>query len=482
MIAASLALSIFIGHLLVSAAWPAGQGRWEARLAGGALAVGAGLGVSSLAFFLWLVLGGYRAGTWALAAIEAAILAAVLVARRSLLAGRADILPPQLPPAVMINRALCGTLLAATGISFAMATWAFLCAASLEPHGGWDAWAIWNLKARFFFRDPSAWRELLAAREIPWANLDYPLLLPGIVARSWHYLRGESLLAPAAVSYLFMAATAGLLFCALSLLRGREYGALGALSLVATPFFITHSASQYADVPLGLYFLAPVVLFAAADAFPAGKARLTALAGFMAGLAVWTKNEGALFLVVLTAARAIAIIIDEGPSAVPRRLAPFCAGAALPVLVFAYFKLFLAPPNKDFVRASGAELIARLTDAQRYRTVWSYYGKVARHLGFVMTGTISVLIGFLVLAGVSFSKTAFKRAGTAIVTALLMIAGYFFVYCLTGLDLRWHIETTIKRLAIQLWPLIIFAFFMAAKAPPSPEGAHRGRTQERSKR
>jgi hypothetical protein len=51
-----------------------------------------------------------------------------------------------------------------------------------------------------------------------------------------------------------------------------------------------------------------------------------------------------------------------------------------------------------------------------------------------------------------------------------MLAGYFFVYVLTPLNLTYHLMTSLNRLFLQLWPGLLFLFFMAA-APPDGEPA-----------
>ncbi|MEK6534682.1 MAG: hypothetical protein AABZ40_03350, partial [Thermodesulfobacteriota bacterium] len=54
---------------------------------------------------------------------------------------------------------------------------------------------------------------------------------------------------------------------------------------------------------------------------------------------------------------------------------------------------------------------------------------------------------------------------------LLILAGYFFVYVTTPLDLGYHLATSLNRLFLQLWPSVIFLFFMAAGAPETAASA-----------
>ena len=48
---------------------------------------------------------------------------------------------------------------------------------------------------------------------------------------------------------------------------------------------------------------------------------------------------------------------------------------------------------------------------------------------------------------------------------LTMLAGYFFIYVMTPLDLGYHLITSLNRLFLQLWPSIILLAFMIARTP-----------------
>ena len=60
----------------------------------------------------------------------------------------------------------------------------FLGAVVYNPHGEEGAWSIWNLRARFLFAAGAFWR-LAFSSNLNWSHLDYPLLLPGLVALCW---------------------------------------------------------------------------------------------------------------------------------------------------------------------------------------------------------------------------------------------------------------------------------------------------------
>jgi hypothetical protein len=79
--------------------------------------------------------------------------------------------------------------------------------------------------------------------------------------------------------------------------------------------------------------------------------------------------------------------------------------------------------------------------------------------------SILLLIVYLLIAGVRIDdrdRTGLVRTAAVL---LLTLTGYFFVYVMTPLDLGYHLATSLNRLFLQLWPSVIFLFFMAAGAP-----------------
>ena len=80
-------------------------------------------------------------------------------------------------------------------------------------------------------------------------------------------------------------------------------------------------------------------------------------------------------------------------------------------------------------------------------------------------GLLFLLIVYLLLAGARIDDR--DRTGLVRTAAVLLLtpAGYFFVYVLTPLDLGYHLATSLNRLFLQLWPSVIFLFFMVAGAP-----------------
>ncbi len=82
-------------------------------------------------------------------------------------------------------------------------------------------------------------------------------------------------------------------------------------------------------------------------------------------------------------------------------------------------------------------------------------------------GAVSIILlaVYLLFAGIRIDKG--DRPGLLQTGAilLLMLAGYFFVYVMTPLDLTYHLVTSLNRLFLQLWPSVILLVFMIARTP-----------------
>jgi hypothetical protein len=451
-------------YMAVRWAWPLPPTPWR-MLFRCSLATGLALGLSSLTFFLWLVVAGpQRPTTFTLEFSEFVVFGLLLLVFRR--GGGAS--PRNFPfleqtPAPRLRLAFGVVLVCALGFS----GWYL----AHSPHGDWDAWAIWNLRARFLYRGGEHWTAAFSPL-IPWTHPDYPLLVPAAVARGWTYAGHETTLVPRLIACLFGAATVGLLMSVLALLRNPSQGYLGGLVLLATPYFLELTTAQYADVPLGFFFLASAALFEIHDRgilsacpFPLKRERIgmreLLLAGTLTGLAAWTKNEGSLFLAATALARLLAIVRHRD-RALPRELAAFSLGLLPVVVVLIYFKLRLAPVN-DLVAGQGWRATRdRLMDGQRYALIAGYFllGLIA-----IGPGTVVVLAGYHRLLGRSPHEADRRRQPHALTVLVLMLAGYAAVYLTTPNPLGWHLHDSVHRLFMQLWPTALLAFFLGTATP-----------------
>lgn len=421
----------------------------------GPLALGLGWGLSSLSYFLWLTLWGAFHPRLILFEILFVTLLIVWTRRTSPLTLPACQRGVKNGSRWLLSILLCCGALG-SGCFFIQQT-------ILNPHGGWDAWAIWNLHARFLARGEAHWTALFSSG-LGWTHPDYPLLLPAAIARCWSYIGEEPLWVPLLISSSFLFGTAGLLFGGLLWLRGYLVGCLGAVVLLGTPSFIGQGAMQIADVPLAFFFLATLLLLTLYDYSKEQNAGYLLLAGLMAGCAAWTKNEGIAFVGVVVVVRGLLLAIRRGWQMGWQSLVPFLAGAAPIVLVLAWFKLAYAPPN-DIVGYDSISRMSQIMDTGRYGIIAASFVQSLLFFGQWKWPLFPMLLIYLSLVGISVEETnRWSLLNSASIVAMMVVV-YFVIYLISPHDLTWHITSSLDRLILQLWPSILLLFFLLAGQP-----------------
>jgi hypothetical protein len=461
----SLLLPIVAGTLWVPSFLPGGTGTVWDRGFRISLGAGIGLGAGSLAYFFLL---SCSAGV---SAAHLFLFEAVLFSSLAYLAVRyakGKTLEASPEPDAKVFTAPRWALLILAAVFFSLVAGVILTEVFLtfdRPHGGWDAWAIWNLRARFLFRGGEYWRDAFSPL-LSEIHPDYPLLLPGLVARGWTYLGRDAVSFPAVVAVFYTLSTIGMLTSSLALLRGSFQGILAGVALACTPIFLRHGASQYADVPFGYYMLATFALLHLAKS--SGSRRAMSLAGFTAGVACWTKNEGVILLGALAAIRFVCVPVSSARELEIRRAGWFVLGALPPLLALAYLKFGLAPPSDMTTEFELAAVLKRIVEPARYLEVGA---AVVREAIFQLH--LPLLAAYLLFSGVSIRKGERGAVLRLWGTLSLTFAAYFFVYVITSKPLAWHLDTSLSRLMTQLFPSLLFSLFLTATAVTVQAADHR---------
>ena len=436
--------ALLLGGVLVHLLWPGGD-RIRLLLKA-ALGVGLGLGLASLLYFLRLCLipaqGGFAPFLGALLALG------LFTASR--VAGALAIAPN----APVRSGRLQATLMVVAAITTALALISFVYFERISPHGRYDAWAIYNLRARFIYRAGGDW-PLTFSPDSYWnVHADYPLLLPLNIVWVWNALGGETVRAAMVQAGIFLFGTAGLLFAATAHARTTGQASLAALLLLGAPIFLDRGASQTADVPLAFFILATCVLMYFYDTHR--QPGLLVLAGFAAGLAAWTKNDGLPLLAAVIPACGLAF----GRKDAARTTGWLAAGLALPAAVLIYFKVFLAPPSEFLAGMAG-----KILDPSRYFLILRFMLHGAWSLG----GWPFPILLILVVHRFVFrrSDAAGDRRGILAILILLglQVAGYCSAFLFSPYDLEWHLGYSIERLWIQLYPALLFLHFATVAGP-----------------
>lgn len=463
---ASVVTCFAIGALALYLVWP----HWalpSTRLVVLAAALPLGAGLCAVLMFLWLLVAGPSRGIVAVELAAIAGLGSMAYLRRRTRTRDSHPAPVPSPgrPSPLLRIAFVIVAIVAVA--------AFVAISRQYPHGDWDAWMNWNMRARMILRAGPEWRVALTPM-LPWSHPDYPLLLHSLVVRSWLYAGDETLAGPALVALIMSVSTVAVLVAALRMTRSPSQGLIAGLLLVSTPFFVVHGAAQYADVPLGCFLLLVLVFLAFDDTFGDRSPVFAGLAGFSAGLALWTKNEGALFLLALVVAHALITLMARQP-ALGRRGRGFLIGLAPMLCVVAYFKLRLAPANDLISGLAPERTLSRVVAPERYREIGrAFKGHLA---GFGANGLVSaVWLAITYLAATWLSdatrKTTWLRTGT--LALLLMLGGHALVYLTMSDELPRHLNNSLERLLLQLWPAALFLLFAALRTPEEASEAPPG--------
>lgn len=405
-----------------------------------------GVGAISVLYFAALLAGASSVPVFIGLETAALLAVAVLALRRTMFAPE---VPPDHPPC-----SWNGVLAGAMAILVLLLAWGLFDSYETNPFGEWDAWSIWNLRAKMLASD--SWRNALSPL-LDASHPDYPLLLSGFIGRVWRLSGGAAPFVPAATSALFLFATLCLTVSALAAARRASLGWMAALVLGGTTGYVLQGPVQYADLPLAFYFLSTAALLCLADRFPDHSAPLLAGAGLSASLAAWTKNEGWVFF-------GIAILLWF----VLRRRGwiPLLAGA-LPVTTLALaFRLSIAPPADPFIKQGLGGALAHFGVASRYQQVAGSFFTEILNLGTPFTHPLLILA---VLAfALRFDWPGRRTTSTLLIaiTAAMLIS-YAAIFLATPSDLVWHLGTAAGRLIVQLWPLAVFTILFALRDPES---------------
>lgn len=449
-LAAGLVIALLQGYLIVDMILGS---RFRRTWLKAAYAFGIGLGFSSLTFFLWRLFdlpANFRYVIFDMLVVVVLALVRFAIAR---VRGRGmDRTSPRGPGGSLE----WGWLRPVTLTCLALAAVTFVSGSLVFPHGGWDAWAIWNLSGRFLFSGASDWRAFFDPAVL---HSEYPLLMGGNAARLWTYRGAVNFAGPAAVSLAFFTLIFVLLASLASLARGRSAAWLAALVLLTSSLFIIMAPSQTADIPLSFYLLAGAGAFYLyeRERLP----RYHVLAGVCLGLGVWTKNEG--FLLIL-AALVAHFAAGAGVRGWVKDSAALLAGALPAIGAALYQKLALAPPN-DLVAAQSAATISGLLDVSRWAKVGAAFGAQF----FTLETKAAVPIGLVMIAlfAIGLREGAFEARTLRMLTILVpfILAGEWIVYLLSPYDLDWHLRTSLSRLYLHVWPAFVFAGLLAVRLP-----------------
>ena len=464
----SILLALLIGFLLVQALDPVRtmQPRWAAVLFDAALGAGIGMGLTSIIFLLLDVTG--AATPAAIFGIDIALVGGLGWQYMRSRAGKAV---PSASSETAPGFRWTWLLALAFGVVLVISWIRLVQMATALPVGEWDAWALWNLRAKFLAAPGGAWRYALSPL-LSNTHPDYPLLLPAFVARAWKAGGGVNMVAPVVTALVFFAALIALLVSTVALLRGAASALLAGLVILSTTSLLLWAPSQYADIPLAFFYLGAIALMFL-EASPTvslsdGGRRALLWAGLCTGLAAWTKNEGIAFLVCILAVFLAFTLWRQRDATAIIRAGWLLAGVAPGVFLTLWLKLSLAPAVDPLV-TQGLSGVARLQDVSRYVEVAKGFFTNLLNLG---SGAAHPLI-LLAILGILLRWQVEERYRLPVLIAtaglVLVFLSYCAVFIITPYALAWQVQSSFDRLILQVWPSFLLVFFVLLRRVADPQ-------------
>lgn len=306
--------------------------------------------------------------------------------------------------------------------------------------GGWDAWAMWNLHARFL-ADADNWQRMFHPG-LSWSSPDYPILMPAINA--WLLQAFEKInpfLAFHLTCVTFFLSTISIFYW-----RFRNNLALvlfAMLIMVSNPSFFKQFAEQQADILIGLELLIVILL---TDLFAFKHKYANVLLGFVLGCIINTKNEGLIFVLIYSACYGKSIFKNF------RSIGP---GLLLPLTCYFIFQGIYAPKgymNKNTTFRTAANLLKM----ERYAEVFEFAKKT-------LLKELMVIITILII-GISRLVQQWKQS-LIYLPVILVIIAYHFIFIFYDFSLEWQLITSYHRLIVQLFlpSLYLIIIFLQQK-------------------
>jgi len=453
--------------------WP----RWTSTLYLGGLAVLFGPGLASIPYFALVILNSLRMSDVQVPSGVApgtvyALLGLMLAAPAALWWAFRE--PTPVRPKPSHKFPWTWLLAAAFGVACLLLALDIQAATQANPHGEWDASAIWNVRARYLAGGPLTWTRAISPS--PGGGMTssshpaYPLFLSAFLAMQWT-IGGFDITGPIVTGALISAAVLALLVAGLATRRSTTLGLLVGLLLLGTELFASQASSQYSDLLEGLAFLAALMLLdLAQEGSAAGSRRLLIAAGLAIGLAPWIKNEGQPFAI---AALAVSFWRFRGEAFWT------LLGAVPGIAATAALKLMSEGRETMFPSTLGG-MAAKLADFSRWWQAFLGFGKAVVDAGPVWAHPVLLVVALAVVLRMIPPQERRTRLWLAVPIAVTLAAEYG-LYLITTADLDWHISTSVSRLLAQVWPSLLWLLLSVLRTPeeyfeaPEPVAVPQGR-------
>jgi len=326
-------------------------------------------------------------------------------------------------------------------------------AAYIYPKGGWDAWQVWNFKAKFLFLAGENWQNLFDP-DLWRTSPHYPLLLPFINVWVWLINGKADDFIPLATSVLFTLLTAGIVSAGIWQNSRNHFSALAGLLLLTLPLFNLLATSQYCDIVLSFYLLGAIITLG--ESLKKEKTCYALLAGLFTGFMSFTKPEGmvaALLIVGMVMGLWFWSRIKNPKLFSTANCGLFILAlvvASVPTIAFHYL---YSPGNQTFV--NGFTSADKPATIERLQTVLMFLFAEFKNAKWGWLWFL-VLLG-IVLGGKNSWTGKNAIAGIFLILYLLVIVAYYQLN--TYFEIKWWLSVSLNRILFSLLPLALYWAF-----------------------
>lgn len=331
---------------------------------------------------------------------------------------------------------------------------AFVYYARLHTYGFEDAWSIWNLVPRSIYRANSP-AILLEPRFYERFHADYPIDLNLNVAWGWFISRNEETRIPMALALLIASVSMLIFWAGMWKWRSHFNGALGALFL-STSLSLATVVGQYSDELLAVHMLATLITLY--GYIKSKEPNLLILAGLLAGFSAWVKNEGLLFVGVFVLVCILASwrnVLDW------RHLKQLGMGLIVPLGVVIVYKFQVGAANDLFNGHNS--FMHQILDLSRWLYITKSFLTAFLQYGNWPVSLLIVLALYAILMGIDHIES--RNTIWLILILFGQLIGYFGIYLITPVDLKLHIDTSLERLILHIYPLVVFSVLTMIREP-----------------
>ncbi|MDP2912474.1 MAG: hypothetical protein Q8N91_00515 [Candidatus Omnitrophota bacterium] len=325
----------------------------------------------------------------------------------------------------------------------------------VKPIESYDAVGIHSLKSKIFFINRSIPPDFftgIGRSAIP--HPDYPLNIPLIETFLYVCIGSLNDQLVKVIFFLYFISILTILYYAIRRFADYNYALLFTFLLASISQFNSFATNAYLEVPLAYYCFASA-LYLILWIEDRSRTSCLILSALMSGLAAWTKNEGLLYCVVYTA-------IVSAYLAAKRRQTGAAKIFLLPAAYLMIIALISAPwflvkwryglTNSDVSMPSSPVIFVL------FKNLWKM-GPMAYDFQKQIFGPKKWnIIWILALATFALkSKRAFGPVMKYITISILaVIAGYFAVYAVSRIDIRFLLRTTWSRFILHFLPLVVY--------------------------